>query len=143
MFMHAGPCKNYLTKAASCDTMAQYVTILETAKETNNMAIRSEAKLEIIKFINTVPMEGTYTIFVKGTEEQAKRFVHRMRVELSRIRDLFRQRYPTRRMRNFKMLLVEITPQDGGCFVKLKKTEEFSSEIDDEVEEVLQNLEVN
>ena len=69
---------------------------------------RSEPKQKVIDFVKTTkvdPDDTSLSLFqfaIHGTEEDAKRFVHRMRVELSRLRELVKQQGKT--PREFKML---------------------------------------
>lgn len=100
--------------------------------------IKSPAKLETINFIR-IPLESEHEFFVKGSVEDAKSFVHQMRVELSRFRDMIKQQGKV--PRHFKMLLVSVTaqPELSGCNVVLKKTTS-SHDFSNELEDVFQNL---
>lgn len=105
------------------------------------MAIRSIPKLQILRFVKECKMNQEWACIVQGSPEQARKFVHRMRVELSRLREAFRQRYPTRKPKQFKMLLrrIEELP-DGKCRIVLMKSDEFVNEVDEELETALQQL---
>ena len=66
------------------------------------MAIKSEPKKQLIHFIKNSVLEEDYKFTIEGDESDAKSFVQRMRVELSRLRDIARNRKLT--IARWKML---------------------------------------
>jgi hypothetical protein len=107
--------------------------------------IKSEAKLKVIDFIRYYSSKDSekkppFTFEIRGTRNDAEAFVHRMRVELSRMRQLVRDR--GRAPRPFKMMLHDIKTsgivhnkqmiqlkKDDGAIPIAKEIDEIFSEI--------------
>lgn len=97
---------------------------------------KSPAKIEVIKFVKETTMEDFYTFNFRGSLDDAKRFVHRMRVELSRMRDYVKSRGMS--VKHFKMILIEYEEIEAGKRVKitLKKTQSARN-VDNEIDEIM------
>lgn len=104
------------------------------------MATRSQAKLMMIKFLRETREVDTFSFRIRGDKEDAKRFVHRMRVELSRMRDAVKEsgRVP----KEFKVLLEELSfdAMEGITTILLKKSEGRVVQIAEEVHEIFDDL---
>lgn len=86
-------------------------------KETKEL---SEIQTQVLQFMKIATDETPYNFTIKGDAEDAKKYVHRMRVELSRMREELKSR--GRVPKSFKMLLLKIHQmQDGTCLVTLGK----------------------
>lgn len=109
-------------------------------------ATRSEPKQKVIEFVKHThvdPVNKSASLFkfaIHGTTEDAKRFVHRMRVELSRLRELVRQQ--NREPREFKMLALEYTHDKaiGQTTITLQRAEAKQEVVDPEVAAVFDDL---
>ena len=101
---------------------------------------RSMPKKMMIKFIQKTVETPEFKFKLHGSEEDAKRFVHRMRVELSRMRDIVRDsgRVP----KEFKVLLhnLEPDPLEGVTTITLLKTKGRTLQIADEVREIFDDI---
>ena len=110
------------------------------------LATRSEPKQKVIEFIKTTTVdpekpEASYFQFsIYGTEEDAKRFVHRMRVELSRLREVVRQH--NRIPREFKMLAerYEFDISRGLTEIQLRRAEGRQEVVDPAVAELFNDI---
>lgn len=105
--------------------------------------IKSEAKLKLIEFIRYYSKEDSeekpaFQFIINGTKGDAAAFVHRMRVELSRMRQLVRDR--GRAPRPFRMRLGEIKTvgfrknqifltKDNGVIEIAKEVDEIFDEV--------------
>jgi len=85
--------------------------------------IKSAAKKELINFLTKCEMETEYRFKIKGDEQDAEIFVHRMRVELSRLRQKVRAR--GRIPKVFKMCYVDAVydTKENTTEITLLKTE--------------------
>lgn len=110
-------------------------------------ATRSEPKQKVIDFVKSTKVveddnaQSLFQFVLYGTEEDAKRFVHRMRVELSRLRELVRQQ--NREPREFKMMFLGCTYErsKNQTTVTLQRTEGSSQQlVDPEVAAIFDNL---
>ena len=94
----------------------------------------------LIKYIRECEMEKTFSFRYIGSKVKAEQFVHRMRVELSRLRN--KVKATGRVPRPFKTIIVSITPdpkKEGSHIVVLKKTMhryDPSSQIDEVFEDL-------
>lgn len=101
----------------------------------------SPAKLKIIHFVKNSKVNEPYTFELEGTQRNAERFVHRMRVELSRLREEVKRRNLI--PRPFKMLLqkIEFVPNAAIntqkiTLLKVTDANDVSSDIDDIFDEI-------
>lgn len=104
----------------------------------------SEAKLKVIKFIeNTKPGEQEIFKFDhEGDLHKAEKFIHRMRVELSRMRKYIRDRGKT--IKAWKMIVVSIEKSEekiNHMTITLKRTTSESQEVFNQVDNILDELE--
>ena len=101
------------------------------------MATESPAKLQVIHFVKNAVVGEDYVFEIKGTQRDAERFVHRMRVELSRLRNEVkrRQRIP----RPFKMLLHSINVMGVHQQVTLRKTID-ANDVSSDVDEIFDDI---
>jgi hypothetical protein len=84
--------------------------------------IKSAPKKQIIDFIRTTKTGETYVFDLPGTQDDAKNYVHRMRVELARLRSVVANSGHT--PKHFKLMLISIDDlPNGGTRVTLKRTE--------------------
>jgi predicted nuclease with TOPRIM domain len=111
--------------------------------------IRSPAKREVFAFLNAVSPKRTkekqplYTFDFMGSVADAHDFIHRMRVELSRLRN--RVRAQGHKVKHFKMLLKEIQPGESPGFLRitLMKTVSQHNEISMIVDHILTEVTVS
>ena len=100
----------------------------------------SQAKKMMIKFLEHTREQSEFSFKIKGTSEDAEKFVHRMRVELSRMRDIVKSsgRVP----KEFKMLTDEIEhdTMEGITVVKLKRVEGKTIQIAEDVEKIFNDI---
>lgn len=96
-------------------------------------ATKSPAKRKLFEFLKHTKMGDDFVFTHEGTEDQARKFVHRMRVELARLRDVAKERNIV--PKHFKMLLRGIKVVDSGsCEITLTKATsrlDVSNEIDE------------
>lgn len=101
----------------------------------------SPAKQKVVDFItNTNPGENELFVFsFRGNQEQAEKFVHQMRVELSRMRQYVREQ--GRSVKAWKMILegVEVV-DDLNCKITLRRTISLSQQIANDVSDILEEL---
>lgn len=107
------------SKAAPC-----YTTRLELLKDSTMPRPISDAKRKLIDFIRATANEDNaqFAFTIHGDEKQAAKFVHRMRVELSRMRDVIRQQ--GRIPKPWKMMFVSAVanPLEGTVTITLQKS---------------------
>ena len=101
-------------------------------------AIKSAPKLKLIEFIKTTK-EGEFFEFTLAETTDAVKFVHRMRVELSRLRSKLIEMGKV--ASHFKMMLEKIEVKDGKQVVTLKRTTS-ANDVTAEVSEALAGLTV-
>ena len=101
---------------------------------------KSPAKLMLIKFLQATRDKDQFQFRLHGTPEEAQKFIHRMRVELSRMREMVKESGRTRK--EFKMMLQAITfdTKSGISISTLKKVEGKSMQIDEDVSEIFDTL---
>lgn len=101
---------------------------------------KSPAKLMIINFLRSTREETEFKFKLRGDREDAHKFIHRMRVELSRMRETVKDsgRVP----KEFKVLVasVEFTPETNTSLVRLKKQEGKVEQIAEEIDEIFEDL---
>ena len=101
---------------------------------------RSQPKQMMIRFIKETIKKQDFTFRLRGDESDAKRFVHRMRVELSRMRDTVKEsgRVP----KEFKVLLHDVVhePMEGVTTIVLRKSEGKTVQIAEEVNEIFDDI---
>ena len=110
------------------------------------LASRSEPKQKVIEFVKSTTVDTSnvaaslFEFAIHGSEEDAKRFVHRMRVELSRLRELVRQQNKT--PREFKMLATKYhyDRDIGQTTIILQRSEGRLEVVDPEVAAVFDDL---
>ena len=102
--------------------------------------IKSKPKLQVIEFLKETREMDEYSFVHYGTETEARSFIHRMRVELSRMRDVVREagRVP----REFKMLVVELEYDavKNQTLVKLRKADGPNTAIAEEINEIFNDI---
>lgn len=101
--------------------------------------IKSLSRLQVIDFIKNCHADEDYIFTFKGTFKQAENFIHRMRVDLSRLRTLVRDRGHV--PKHFKMLIISIKSNQNNTSqsITLKKAiskHDVSGIIDDIFKEV-------
>ena len=99
--------------------------------------IKSPAKIQMIDFIRQSKLDVPYEFTLKGSKADAERFVHRMRVELSRMRDLVKLQGRT--PKHFKMMFKEIIVEGDKTRIVLIKTESARN-VDNEVDDILEQI---
>jgi hypothetical protein len=103
-------------------------------------ATRSPAKLQAIDFVKSTNEENEEYVFsVNGNEEAARRFVHRMRVELSRMRGYVKRR--GRAIKHFKMIIVgfETNPDNAKQTIVTLRRTVSNDNVDADVDAILDN----
>jgi hypothetical protein len=104
------------------------------------MPTKSQAKLMMIKFLRDTRETPDFSFRIRGDLDDAKKFVHRMRVELSRMRDTVKDsgRVP----KEFKVLMGELNFDfgEGITTIELKKSEGRTVEIAEDVQEIFDDL---
>ena len=80
------------------------------------------AKEQMIDFLTTSEFDVVYQFVYQGTEDEAKRHVHRMRNELSRLRKMVREAGRGRKPFTVKLISVEFDPESEASLVSLMKT---------------------
>lgn len=109
------------------------------------MQAPSPAKQRVIDFVTKTDMEECYTFVYDGNKEAAEKFVHRMRVELSRLRKMLKSR--GRKTALFKVLIVKMDEHEmpGGekirTTVVLKKSGTAVVQIDENLKDALDAIE--
>lgn len=105
--------------------------------------IKSRAKLQVIEFIKTQKDTPFSFVLEDFSVDEAARFVHRMRVELSRLRAeaLRRNRVP----KPFKMQLISIEhlatdANPINAKVTLMKVDTLQTEVTEEIDQIMDNL---
>ncbi|KKL14776.1 hypothetical protein LCGC14_2512280 [marine sediment metagenome] len=92
---------------------------------------KSPPKLALIDFINRAQVGIDYTFLAPIPVSKADNFVHRMRVELSRFREILRQK--SRTPKHFKVLFIKAEKvTNASCKITLRKSlsgHDVSSEI--------------
>jgi hypothetical protein len=105
---------------------------------------KSAAKERMIDFIRETRSDGSiYSFTIQATREESERFVHRMRVELSRMRELVREK--KRVIKEFKVLLDSIKTikhGDGLHYSKitLKRTSGKMPYVAPEIDKIFDEL---
>ena len=101
---------------------------------------KSQAKLMMIKFIKATVNDPLFSFRLRGDEEDAKKFVHRMRVELSRMRDIVKE--SGRMPKEFKVLTdsIEHNPMDGITLITLRKSVGANAAIAEDLDEIFDEI---
>lgn len=101
---------------------------------------KSQAKLMMINFLRNTRNEIEFKFKLRGTPEDARKFIHRMRVELSRMRDTVKDAGRVRK--EFKMIVVDVTYllKNNTSVVTLQKIEGKAEQIAEEVDEIFEDL---
>ncbi len=101
---------------------------------------KSQAKLMIINFLRSTREKGEFKFKLRGDTEDARKFIHRMRVELSRMRDVVKEagRVP----KEFKMIVLDVTflVATNTSVITLEKVEGKVEAIAEEVNEIFEDL---
>lgn len=103
--------------------------------------LEMSAKLALMKFLKETnsPQPADFVIVLENsTIKNAEKFVHRMRVELSRMRDMVRENGMI--PRPFKMICVSIKEVDSRITITLRKQLSKTMKISEDVEEVFDVL---
>ena len=108
------------------------------------MQAPSTAKQRVIDFVVNAKLETDYSFLYEGDTDAAQRFVHRMRVELSRLRKLLKNSGRTPSL--FKVYIVDMIPQTTvdqkpRTKVVLRKTGSAQVEIDENLRDALAAIE--
>lgn len=93
----------------------------------------------LIEFIKTAEDNKPYPITIKGNEDLARKFIHRMRVELSRFRNELRElgRIP----KQFRVITHEIIENNNQtCTFYLIKTSNQQKTMSEELQSVMAEL---
>lgn len=106
--------------------------------------ITSPAKIQVIAFVkDTEPGVNEYYEFeLEGNEDDANKFIHQMRVELSRMRNYVKSK--GRRIKAWKMLQESIKPhpdKEGFVVIKLRRTITSTQRVANEVDDILSEIE--
>lgn len=106
-------------------------------------ATQSLPKQQLILFLKNSKLDTDYKFIVLMNDEakvefSADRFVHRMRVELSRMRNYVRHRRG-RIPKQFKVLFINSENVTTGVEITLKKSHE-GHEVSSEIDEILDKL---
>lgn len=101
---------------------------------------KSLAKQQMIKFIQETKENPVFKLKLRGNQEDAEKFVHRMRVELSRMRDIVKQQ--GRVPKEFKVMTDEIFHDkvENITTVKLRKVEGKDIQIADDLDDIFDDL---
>lgn len=101
---------------------------------------KSPAKLQLIEFIRHSKPEMPYRFRVLGNTAIADKFVHQMRVELSRMRETLRARNIVPKA--FKLMLDEIQydPVKDECTITIRQTNTASSAVHSDIDEILDTI---
>ncbi len=101
---------------------------------------KSQAKLMIINFLRSTREDTEFKFKLHGDTEDANKFIHRMRVELSRMRDVVKDagRVP----KEFKMIVVAVdfSAATNTSAVTLQKVEGKVEQIAEEINEIFEDL---
>lgn len=101
---------------------------------------KSPAKLMIINFLRSTREETDFKFKLRGDSEDAHKFIHRMRVELSRMRDVVKNsgRVP----KEFKMIVADVLFDLGTntTIITLQKQEGKVEQIAEEVDEIFEDI---
>ncbi len=101
---------------------------------------KSQAKLMIINFLRSTREDSEFKFKLRGDTEEANKFIHRMRVELSRMRDVVKDsgRVP----KEFKMIVegIEFLAATNTSIVTLKKQEGKVEAIAEEINEIFEDI---
>lgn len=89
------------------------------------MAILSEPKRRLIEFIRDAKLDKEYQFEITGTVTDAKKFVHRMRVELTRFRNQVIAQGRT--VKQFKVHHIKSEVIDGGKKVRITLVKSMNS----------------
>ena len=104
------------------------------------MATRSQAKLMMISFLRGTRETNVFQFRIRGDKDDARKFVHRMRVELSRMRDTVKDtgKVP----KEFKVLLddVDFDAMEGITTIFLRKADGTTTVIAEEVHEIFDDI---
>jgi len=97
------------------------------------MKTNSIPKQKLIEFLQNSKMDENFVIAIPVNVSQAESFVHRMRVELSRLRDQVRKR--NRVPKVFKMMFINaMSINENKCSIILRRTtspNDVTNEIDE------------
>lgn len=101
---------------------------------------KSQAKLMIINFLRSTREDAEFKFRLHGDSENANKFIHRMRVELSRMRDMVKGagRVP----KEFKMIVVDVNflAATNITIVTLQKVEGKVEAIAEEINEIFDDI---
>ena len=101
---------------------------------------KSQPKLMVINFLRSTREETEFKFKLRGDSEDARKFIHRMRVELSRMRETVKDsgRVP----KEFKVLVssVEFNNVTNTSLVTLKKQVGEVEQIAEEVDEIFEDI---
>ena len=106
------------------------------------MQVNKKAKDTLKDFLEAVPKMGKdrlykFTLF-QHSQIEAEKYVHRMRVELSRWRGIIKQKRMT--IREFKIMLIDIRELHGNAIVTLRYQDEANQELSADIAKVFSEL---
>lgn len=101
---------------------------------------KSPARQMMIEFIKATRENPVFSFKIKGNEESAKSFVHRMRVELSRMREVVIQKGETPRPFKVKMQTVEYDRKTDSTIVTLKKEQGVDVQIATDIQSIFNEI---
>ncbi len=104
------------------------------------MKSTSKAKQTVINFVKETREQPHFTFTVNGNEADAKVFIHRMRVELSRMRDAVKSSGRTIKEFKMKVVAIEVEEEQNISVVTLEKVEGKTNEIAEEIREIFDEL---
>lgn len=101
----------------------------------------AEPKQQVINFLKKAPSASDKCYIIELSlisHDDAEAFIHRMRVELSRLRDYIKIK--GQQIRPFKMLKENIENKNGKTFIKLRYKNSVDEKTLDEINEVFDTL---
>lgn len=119
------------------------LTIRNKNKSTNESFVAITPKDTLIKFLREAVLYEPYSFQISGSQKFANDFIHRMRVELSRLRTKVRERGQV--PKQFKILLERIDCNESmqDCIVTLIKTDgSRKKDLPPEIADILNDLSV-
>lgn len=100
----------------------------------------SKAKQTVITFVKETRDQPYFSFAINGNEAEAKVFIHRMRVELSRMRDAVKSSGRTIKEFKMKVVAIEVNEEENISVVQLEKVVGKTNEIAEEVREIFDEL---
>lgn len=101
---------------------------------------KSPARQMMIEFIKATRENPIFSFRITGNQESAKSFVHRMRVELSRMREVVIQKGETPRPFKVKVQNVEYNRETNVTTITLKKEQGVDIEIASDIQSIFNEI---